>query len=124
MISLAGIERPAPRTSILIGALDLHQNRWRARWRGVQVNLTSTEFTIVSSLAIRPGNLTYWRIYEIARGGRFHVGYGGDDPRGAVATHIKRIRAKFRAIDPDFDRIQNCWKFGYRWRETAGEARS
>lgn len=123
MISLASIERPAPRISqdAVIGGLNLCQDSWRAYWRGVQLDLTSTEFTIVSCLAIRPGiDLTFWRIYQIARGGKSHAAYNGD-PHGAVRSYMKRIRAKFHAVDPGFDRIENYPGFGYRWR--IGEAR-
>ena len=28
---------------------------------------------------------------------------------------IKRIRNKFRAIDPEFSEIENYQSFGYRW---------
>jgi two-component system response regulator ChvI len=33
-----------------------------------------------------------------------------------VRTFIKRIRQKFREIDPEFDQIENYPGFGYRWR--------
>ncbi len=121
MIALAGVPRPAPRTDqdTAISPLDLCHDSWRARWRGVRVNLTGTEFLIVCCLATEAGgNRPYWYIYQMARGGKCHAAYKGD-PHVAVRSHIKRIRAKFRAIDPGFDRIENCCEFGYRWRETA-----
>ena len=125
MIAMAGIPRPSARTNqnATLGSLDLNKNSWRASWRGESLNLTATEFTIVSCLATRLGiDLTYWRINQIGSGGKIHAAFKGDDPRGAVRSHIKRIRAKFCAIDPDFDRVKNCREFGYRWRRFTGEA--
>ncbi|HEY1430871.1 MAG TPA: DNA-binding response regulator, partial [Stellaceae bacterium] len=35
--------------------------------------------------------------------------------RANVRTFIKRIRKKFRDVDPGFDHIENYAGFGYRW---------
>ena len=32
-----------------------------------------------------------------------------------ITSHIKRIRRKFHAIDPDFDAIETVYGMGYRW---------
>ena len=32
-----------------------------------------------------------------------------------ITSHIKRIRRKFHAIDPDFDSIETVYGMGYRW---------
>ena len=32
-----------------------------------------------------------------------------------IDSHIKRIRRKFRAIDPDFDAIETLYGVGYRF---------
>ena len=106
----------------VIGALDLRQDIRRVYWRGTQVGLTLTEFNIVACLATRPdADVTYWRIHEIACGNNFAVGYGGVDARCSVVSHIKRIRAKFRTVDREFDQIGNYPAFGYFWRANAGE---
>jgi two-component system response regulator ChvI len=34
-----------------------------------------------------------------------------------VRSFIKRIRKKFREVDPEFDHIENYPGFGYRWRD-------
>jgi two-component system response regulator ChvI len=36
-----------------------------------------------------------------------------------VRSAIKRIRNKFRSIDPSFDAIENHIGFGYCWKVTA-----
>ncbi len=40
---------------------------------------------------------------------------GAEGYRANVRTFIKRIRKKFRDLDPDFDQIHNYAGFGYRW---------
>ncbi len=108
----------------VIGALDLHQDIRRAYWRSKRVDLTLSEFTIVCCLATQSGDdVTYRHIHKALHGEDFAVGLGSDGHRGNVRCFIKRIREKFRAVDPDFDGIENYPGFGYRWRETAGEAR-
>ncbi|MEA2801060.1 MAG: two-component system, OmpR family, response regulator ChvI, partial [Rhodospirillaceae bacterium] len=37
--------------------------------------------------------------------------------RANVRSAIKRIRNKFRALDPAFDEIENYTGFGYCWRK-------
>ena len=32
-----------------------------------------------------------------------------------VTSHVKRIRRKFLAVDPAFDRIETVYGMGYRW---------
>ena len=36
-----------------------------------------------------------------------------------ITSHIKRIRKKFIAVDPQFDRIATVYGMGYRWNSTA-----
>ncbi len=37
-----------------------------------------------------------------------------------VTSHVKRIRRKFLAVDPAFDRIESVYGMGYRWNEESG----
>jgi two-component system OmpR family response regulator len=32
-----------------------------------------------------------------------------------ITSHVKRIRRKFQAADPDFDRLATVHGAGYRW---------
>lgn len=106
-----------------IGPLELCGHR--AYWRGVRVDLTRREFAIVRCLAIQPGgDVTYRHIYDVVRGKDFFVGsdtgarisYGTDGFRVNVRSFIKRIRKKFRDVDPEFAEIENYPRFGYCWR--------
>ena len=98
------------------GALELRFDTSRAYWRGKLVDLTLTEFKMVSKLAARPGvDASYRELYDLVHGKGFAAGAGANGFHTNVRTFIKRIRNKFRAIDPDFDRVQNYARFGYRW---------
>jgi two-component system response regulator ChvI len=78
--------------------------------------LTLTEFNILSRLARKADeDVSYRELYDLVHGKDFLAGRGAGGYRGNVRTFIKRIRKKFRAIDPDFDHIRNYAGFGYRW---------
>lgn len=100
-----------------IGALSLKLATKRAEWRGRAVELTVREFDIVAALAARAGvDMKYRDIYDTVHGHGFHAGDGEEGLRATVRAIIKRIRGKFRAVDPDFDHIETFAGFGYRWR--------
>ncbi len=101
---------------VRVGDLDLNAAGKNARWQGRDVDLTIGEFEIVEALARRAGdNLSYRDIYDIVRGQGFVAGQGEDGYRQNVRTFIKRVRRKFRDVDPAFDAIENYPGFGYRW---------
>ena len=98
------------------GQLTLRGDTSRALWRGETVELTLTEFNIVQLLASRAGEDVHYRdIYDLVHGKDFVAGYGAEGYRANVRTFIKRIRKKFREVDPEFDGIGNYAGFGYRW---------
>ncbi len=119
----AGAEAgPAAGGALRRGPLELRQDIHRAYWRGAQVELTLSEFAIVGFMATKAeGDVTYRQIYDVVRGKNFAAGYGSEGFRANVRSFIKRIRKKFRDVDPEFDRIDNYPGFGYRWRDEAGD---
>src|SRR6185437_4754779 len=85
----------------------LRLENYRATWRGADVGLTMMQFGIVDALNARRGEfLTYHEIYGHIRPTGFVAGDNGD-VRIPVRQHMRRIRQKFAAIDPAFDRIEN-----------------
>ncbi len=109
-------EPPAPQGTIEQGELTLRLDTSRAYWRGAEVELTLTEFNILVLLATRAGgDVAYREIYDQVHGKNFVAGIGEEGYRANVRTFIKRIRKKFRELDPDFDLIGNYAGFGYRW---------
>jgi two-component system response regulator ChvI len=110
-----GAALPGPETMRLEG-LELRFDIGRAAWSGRPVDLTLTEFKILGLLAERAGqDVGYREIYDLVHGKDFLAGHGAEGYRANVRTFIKRIRKKFRDVDPNFDRIDNYPGFGYRW---------
>jgi two-component system response regulator ChvI len=93
-----------------IGDLELDLQRYEAKWRGSALSLTITEFLILRALAERPGHVKT-RDALIAAGYR-HDAHVSDR---TVDTHIKRLRRKLLAVDPEFDRIASVYGVGYRF---------
>jgi len=91
------------------GPLELDSRRLRASWSGRPVDLTLTEFWIVRALARHPGHVKSRE--QLMGEARMVV----DD--STVTSHVKRIRKKFAALDPQFDRIESVYGMGYRWTE-------
>jgi two-component system, OmpR family, response regulator ChvI len=99
-----------------IDGLELRFDINRASWNEKPVDLTLTEFKIVALMAMRAGeDVSYREIYDLVHGKNFVAGYGIEGYRANVRTFIKRIRKKFRDVDPDFEHIDNYAGFGYRW---------
>ncbi|MBS0521728.1 MAG: response regulator transcription factor [Proteobacteria bacterium] len=102
------------------GRLMLKPRVSRAFWDDVDVDLTLTEFNIVRLLASNIGNhVTYRAVYDCMHHVGFIAGSGEHGYRTNVRSSIKRIRNKFRLIDPEFDTIENYPSFGYRWASPA-----
>lgn len=104
--------------SVTVGDLDLKLQSHRALWRKALVPLTVTEFKIVRLLVCRAGEeVSYREIYDVVHGAGFLAGDGQHGYRSNVRSLIRKIRNRFRAIDPEFLEIENYPGFGYRWRE-------
>jgi two-component system response regulator ChvI len=98
------------------GKLHLKPRISRAFWNDVDVNLTLTEFNVIRLLASNIGNhVSYRAVYDCMHHVGFIAGSGEHGYRTNVRSTIKRIRNKFRQIDPTFDGIENYPSFGYRW---------
>jgi two-component system, OmpR family, response regulator ChvI len=110
----ASQQQPPPQ--VRLGALELRFDINRASWKGSAVDLTLTEFRMMSQLALKAGeDVSYRELYDLVHGKDFLAGSGADGYRCNVRTFIKRIRKKFRDVDPGFDEIYNYAGFGYRW---------
>jgi len=97
--------------TIAHGDLVLDPERHLCSWRGVEVKLTVTEFLLLQALATRPGHVK-------SRDQLMDAAYGEDIflENRTIDSHIKRIRRKFRAHDPDFDRIETLYGIGYKYK--------
>lgn len=97
---------------IVRGRLTIDPARHRTFWDDKPVSLTVTEFLILETLSQRPGVVK-------SRNQLMDVAYQDDvyvDDR-TIDSHIKRIRRKFRVVDPEFDAIETLYGAGYRFGE-------
>jgi len=109
-------------STLMRGELELRRESSRAFWKTLEVPLSITEFKMVELLATRVGqDVRYRELYDLVHGEGFVAGYGMEGYRSNVRAFVKRIRQKFRDVDPEFDEIENYSGFGYRWREREGE---
>src|SRR3954468_8442861 len=91
---------PAAR-AIKRGKLTLDPARHDCLWDGRPVKLTVTEFLLLQSLAQRPGFVkSRDNLMDAAYDDQVYV-----DDR-TIDSHIKRMRKKFREVDPEFDAIE------------------
>ena len=107
-----GVEGEGEAPLLERGRLVMDPARHKVRWDDKDVSLTVTEFLILEALAQRPGVVK-------SRNQLLDVAYNDDvyvDDR-TIDSHIKRIRRKFRAADPQFDAIDTLYGVGYRFDE-------
>ncbi|HYR00545.1 MAG TPA: proteobacterial dedicated sortase system response regulator [Casimicrobiaceae bacterium] len=101
---------PASTEDVLArGPMAVDLKRLAVQWNGRRVDLTLTEFWMVHALARHPGHVKDRD--SLMRDARIVV----DD--ATITSHVKRIRKKFAAVDPSFDRIETVYGMGYRWRD-------
>ena len=101
---------PAPEPMIVRGELVLDPTRHLVTWRSEPIILTVTEFLLLKSLALRPGHVK-------SRDQLMDTAYDGEtfvDDR-TIDSHIKRIRKKFKSVDPFFAQIETLYGVGYRF---------
>ena len=98
--------------SLKRGKLAMDPARHECTWDGKPVRLTVTEFLLLQALAQRPGFVkSRDNLMDAAYDAQVYV-----DDR-TIDSHIKRMRKKFRVVDPEFDAIETLYGVGYRYRE-------
>jgi two-component system OmpR family response regulator len=105
---LEAMQRPsASENRINRGDLEIDTDRMTVRWKDEAVALTVTEFWMMHALARYPGHVkNRQQLMDAAQAVL-------DD--NTITSHIKRIRRKFVAIDPEFSAIETAYGMGYRW---------
>jgi len=118
-----GQAQPQARQPLVVkqGNIHLRCDVNRAYWKDSRIDLTLTEFRIVEYLVRRAGqDIRYRELYDIVHGAGFAAGEGEIGFRANVRAFVKRIRQKFRDVDPSFEQIDNYPGFGYRWSDVDG----
>ena len=94
------------------GKLKLDPSQLECEWDGKQLpdKLTTTEFLLVKELAKRPGIIK-------ERAQLMDIAYREDTDieDRTIDSHVKRIRKKFKRVDPNFSAIETRYGSGYRW---------
>lgn len=114
----AGAEPPAKSSaSVVHGSIALDPERHEVRCKGLLVPLTPTEFGLLGALIERPGIV-------LSRGQLMQRAYKYDNliTERTIDTHVRRVRAKFRAFD--VDPIVTVHGVGYKASEPAAEGAS
>lgn len=76
------------------------------------IALTRREYDIVELLAMHCGQVfSREQIYEKV------WGYDAEGDSSTVVEHVKKIRAKFAAVDPSVEYISTVWGIGYKWNK-------
>lgn len=93
---------------LVIDDLQIDEDSMSILWKGKELSLTLTEFWLIESMARHPGHVkTYENMMQITR--QSYV------ERNTINGYIRRIRNKFKEIDPDFNQIQTVFGVGYKW---------
>jgi len=94
------------------GKLLLDPSQLECSWdeKSLPEKLTTTEFLIVKELAKRPGMIK-------ERAQLMDIAYkdNNDIEDRTIDSHVKRIRKKFKKVDPNFSAIETRYGSGYRW---------
>ena len=94
------------------GNLILDDLKQLCYWKNNIIELTVAEYRLIKSLAEHPGFIKNRdQIMDAMYGEDIHV-----DDR-TIDSHIKRLRKKFKSIDPEFEQIKTRYGSGYSWRE-------
>ncbi|MEM9533437.1 MAG: proteobacterial dedicated sortase system response regulator [Pseudomonadota bacterium] len=106
---IEALRSPDPDASLVAqGELTLALESMTVTWKSQTVPLTVTEFWMVHTLARYPGHVKSRD--QLMDDANVVV------DASTITSHIKRIRKKFVAVDPDFDWIDTVHGAGYRWR--------
>jgi two-component system, OmpR family, response regulator ChvI len=117
LLRRASIGDGSPRSSedqlMVLDRLTVDPLRLTVAWDGRAVPLTVTEILLLQGLARRPGIVkSREQLMQDAYPDRVAVS------DRTIDSHVKRIRRKFQAVDPAFDRIEGVYGAGYRYRST------
>ncbi len=99
----------APATILRLGNLQMDLRGHTASLNGVELELTPAEYEILAQFMTEPDRaFTRLELLEATQGG----GYEGYER--TIDIHIKNLRQKLKAIDPENNAIQTVFGVGYR----------
>ena len=90
-----------------IGDLIINIKSMQCYWKEKEIDLTPTEFSILSALTGSDDAISVDELVKATRQGVVED--------NTINTHILHIRKKFKLIDADFKCIKTRYGFGYQW---------
>lgn len=90
-----------------IGKAKINHSQLQFHWQDQLIDLTVTEFWIITCLLQHPGQVKNRQQLMDAANTVL------DD--NTITAHIKRIRKKFKQVDRSFNCINTVYGMGYRW---------
>ncbi len=100
------------RRVVTVGKLVIDVESHRVDYDGKPLDLTPTEFSLLATLAAQPGRVfTRLQLLEATQGTSF-AGY-----ERTIDAHIKNLRAKLSAVQPESDCIETVFGVGYRFKK-------
>jgi two-component system OmpR family response regulator len=91
----------------VLGDIEINPASMRVSWKNTPVELTPTEFDILSSLLANPEGTSIEQLVKATRQGLVED--------NTINTHILHIRKKLKKVDADFNCIKTRYGFGYCW---------
>jgi len=89
------------------GDLNIKAKSMQCFWKGEEVNLTPTEFSILAAMVETEAAVSIDALIKATRQGVVED--------NTINTHILHIRKKFKKIDAEFQCIKTRYGFGYQW---------
>ncbi|MBB6482269.1 response regulator transcription factor [Spirochaeta isovalerica] len=105
-------EKESSKAPYVIGHLQLDSEKYTATWKQSLLDLTVTEFLLLTTLARSPG---FVRTREALMELVYPVGTYVSSR--TIDTHIKRLRRKIQMKDEEFDEIETVYGLGYRYKQ-------
>lgn len=94
--------------AIYVGDLILDRDVLIVLWKNQSINLSGTEFRMLSNLLYAPGRVVdYASLMDATMESLI--------THNTINTHMHNIRKKIRKVDPDFNCIKSEYGYGYRW---------
>jgi len=91
----------------VLGHVEINSVTMRTSWKNTAVELTPTEFDILSALLANPEGASIEDLVKATRQGLVED--------NTINTHILHIRKKFKKVDSEFNCIKTRYGFGYSW---------
>jgi two-component system OmpR family response regulator len=89
------------------GDLKLNKKSMQCFWKNDEVNLTPTEFSLLSALTQTDEAVSIDALIKATQQGVVE--------ENTISTHILHIRKKLKKIDSSFECIKARYGFGYQW---------